>query len=94
MLAYLKFELMRFAREPRLLLFTVMMPVISYVVFTGVGDMHSTAEGVPLPATLMIGMAGYGAIIGMLSLGIGVSAERTQGWLRQLRVTRCRHGPS
>jgi len=87
MFAYLKFELMRFVREPRLLLFTVMMPVVSYVVFTGVGDMKGTAEGVPLAATLMIGMAGYGAIIGVLSLGIGVSTERTQGWLRQLRVT-------
>src|SRR5215813_7018812 len=87
MFAYLKFEVMRLVREPRLLIFTVMMPVISYVVFTGVGDMHSMAEGVPLSATLMIGIAGYGAIIGVLSLGIGVSAERTQGWLRQLRVT-------
>jgi len=87
MFAYLKFELMRLVREPRLFLFTVMMPVVSYVVFTGVGDMHSTAEGVPLAATLMIGMAGYGAITGVLSMSIGVSAERTQGWLRQLRVT-------
>ena len=36
---------------------------------------------------MMIGLAGYGAIIGVLSLGGSVAVERTQGWLRQLRVT-------
>ncbi len=87
MFAYLKFELIRMVREPRILMFTVLMPVASYVVFTGVGSNSGTAEGIPIPATLMIGLAGYGAILGVLSLAISVSVERTQGWLRQLRVT-------
>src|SRR5215467_3995844 len=87
MFAYLKFELMRLVHEPRVMIFTVLMPVASYVVFTGVGSNSGTAEGIPVPATLMIGLAGYGAILGVLSLAISVSVERTQGWLRQLRVT-------
>jgi ABC-2 type transport system permease protein len=81
------FELRRLVREPRLFIFTVVMPVVSYVVFTGVGDVRGTTEGVTVAAALMVGMAGYGAVAGVLSVGIGVSAERTSGWLRQLRIT-------
>lgn len=87
MWAYLKFELRRMLREPGILVFTVLMPVASYVVFTGFGDLNSQAEGIPVAATIMVGIAGYGAIIGVLSLGGSVAVERTQGWLRQLRVT-------
>jgi len=87
MFAYLRFELRRMIREPRILVFTVLMPVASYVVFTGFGNMTDKVDGLPLAATIMVGIAGYGAIIGVLSLGSAVSVERTQGWLRQLRVT-------
>ena len=87
MFAYLKFELRRLIREPRLFLFTVLMPVVSYVVFTGVGNGRGQVEGIALAAALMVGMAAYGAIIGVLSVGVQVSLERTAGWLRQLRLT-------
>jgi ABC-2 type transport system permease protein len=87
MFAYFKFELRRLVREPRLFLFTVLMPVVSYVVFTGVGDGHGQTEGIAVAAAMMIGLAGYGAIIGVLSVGSGVSTERSAGWLRQLRLT-------
>jgi ABC-2 type transport system permease protein len=87
MFAYLRFELRRLIREPRIFLFTVLMPVASYIVFTGFGDQNAKSGGITIAATIMIGIAGYGAIIGALSLGSGVSAERTEGWLRQLRVT-------
>lgn len=87
MIAFLRFELRRVARDPRLFLFTVLMPVVSYVVFTGVGDNRGQAEGVPVPTMLLVGLAAYGAVIGVLSIGVGVSVERTQGWLRQLRLT-------
>jgi ABC-2 type transport system permease protein len=87
MLTYLVFELRRMYREPRLLIFTIAMPVISYVVFTGVGSGGGKLEGVDAAAAVMIGLAGYGAIIGVLTVGVGVSQERTMGWLRQLRIT-------
>jgi ABC-2 type transport system permease protein len=87
MFAYLKFELRRLVREPRLFLFTIFMPLVSYVVFTGVGNARGQVEGVAVAAALMVGMAGYGAIIGVLSIGVGVSVERSAGWLRQLRLT-------
>ncbi|MBO0868642.1 MAG: ABC transporter permease, partial [Micromonosporaceae bacterium] len=87
MRSYLMFELRRLVREPRLFLFTVFMPVVTYVVFTGVGGLAGQSEGIAVAAALMIGMAGYGAMIGVLSIGVGVSMERTLGWLRQLRLT-------
>lgn len=35
----------------------------------------------------MIGLAGYGAVAGVLMVGSAVSQERAAGWLHQLRVT-------
>jgi len=87
MLAYAWFELKRLLRSPGLMLYTVVMPVASYVVFTAVGSDSGTAEGLQINATVMIGLAGYGALIGVLSVSAAVSSERTQGWLRQLRIT-------
>jgi ABC-2 type transport system permease protein len=87
MLAFFTFELRRLVREPRLFIFTIFMPVVSYVVFTGVGDVSGRTEGVSLATAMTVGVAGYGAMIGVLSVAGGVSSERVSGWLRQLRLT-------
>ncbi|HEY1488185.1 MAG TPA: ABC transporter permease [Micromonosporaceae bacterium] len=86
MTAYAWFELKRLMRSPGMLLYTVVMPVASYAVFT-IGSDRGTVEGLPVDTSIMIGLAGYGALTGVLSLSAGVSSERTYGWLRQLRVT-------
>lgn len=87
MFAYLKFELRCFLRESGMLVFTVLMPVASYAVFSSIGDPGDDAGGISVAAAMMIGLAGYGAVIGVLSHGASVSVERTRGWLRQLRLT-------
>ncbi|MFI7593225.1 ABC transporter permease [Micromonospora sp. NPDC049359] len=87
MRAYLRFELRRLARDPRLLLFTVLAPVVTYLIFSGVGPDGDRVEGVDAAVALMVGLAGYGAVAGVLSVGSAVSQERASGWLRQLRVT-------
>src|SRR4051812_12810397 len=87
MFAYFLFELRRLIREPRLFVFTVLMPVITYVVFTGIGDQSGQAEGLSVVTALTVGLSAYGAVTGVLSVGVGVSSERTAGWLRQLRLT-------
>ncbi|GAA4964994.1 ABC transporter permease [Actinoplanes utahensis] len=86
MRAYLGFELRRLARDPRLLFFSVIGPVATYVIFSGwsAGD---RLEGLAAPVAVMIGVAGYGAVAGVLMVGSAVSQERAAGWLRQLRVT-------
>ena len=86
MRAYLRFELRRLRRDPRLMFFCVVGPVVTYVVFSGwsAGD---RLEGLPAPVAVMIGLAGYGAVAGVLMVGSAVAQERAAGWLHQLRVT-------
>ncbi|HEY2793044.1 MAG TPA: ABC transporter permease [Micromonosporaceae bacterium] len=83
--AYAWFEFKRLIRSPGMLLYTVVMPVASYAVFT-IGS-SGTVGGMPVDTSIMLGLAGYGALTGVLTLSAGVSSERTYGWLRQLRVT-------
>ncbi|MEV4813079.1 ABC transporter permease [Micromonospora avicenniae] len=87
MRAYLWFELRRLARDPRLTLFSVLGPVVTYLIFSGLAGGGDQLEGVNAAAALMVGLAGYGAVAGVLSVGSLVSQERAAGWLSQLRVT-------
>ncbi|GAB3334184.1 ABC transporter permease [Micromonospora halotolerans] len=87
MRAYLRFELRRLARDPRLALFTVLGPVVTYLIFSGLTSGGDRLEGVDAAAALMVGLAGYGAVAGVLSVGSLVAQERAVGWLHQLRVT-------
>lgn len=86
MRAYLRFELRRLVRDPRLMFFSIIGPVVTYLVFSSwsAGD---RLEGVDAPVAVMIGLAGYGAVAGVLMVGSAVSQERAAGWLHQLRVT-------
>lgn len=87
MRAYFRFELRRLARDPRLMLFAVVTPVISYVVFSGVAQSDDPVLNRQVATALMVGLACYGAVFGALGVGVSVSLERTNGWLRQLRAT-------
>lgn len=88
MIAYLRFELLRLSRYRSLLMFTALLPVVIYLVFTGADDDMSDLErGIPVAAMVMVMVAGWGAIIGVFSISSGVSDERASGWLRQLRTT-------
>lgn len=89
MLAYLKFELRRMYREPRLFIFTVAMPVILFLALSpGITSGAETPQDAKETlAYLLVAWAAYGALIGTFSSGVGVSTERNAGWLRQLRIT-------
>lgn len=85
MLEYIKLEMRRTLRDTMFMIFGIGMPVAMYLLFTniGAGDEDSAAWKV----TAMVGMAAYGALGAAMSAGIGVSTDRANGWLRQLRVT-------
>jgi ABC-2 type transport system permease protein len=95
MVAYLSFELRRQARNWTPPLFAVLMPVLLYVLLMGTDSDSSSVlvEGVSIPdvAYVMIALAAFGAVMGVLSLASGVSEERHSGWLRQLRATPLPH---
>jgi ABC-2 type transport system permease protein len=85
MLAYLRLELARMLRSPRLYVFTVAVPVGLYLIFTSVGDAREASA--TLAPYAMVAMVCYGALFASLSSAPGTVEDRTIGWLRQLRAT-------
>lgn len=84
MLSYMKFEARRLIREPRLIVLTLVLPVIVFLIASNnLGQLG----GVDVATYIMVSMTAYGVLVGVLSIGISVSQERASGWLRQLRVT-------
>jgi len=84
MLSYMRFEARRLVREPRLIVLTLVLPLIVFMIASNnVGKLG----GVDVATYIMVSMAAYGVLVGVLSIGISVSQERASGWLRQLRIT-------
>ena len=90
-LAYLRLEIRRSLRNRRYLIFTVVFPVLLYVMYTAViatgADPNATLDGLTWPVYFLVSMAAYGAIGAAMSQAVPVATERRQGWARQLRVT-------
>lgn len=81
-------EIRRLLRNRRTLIFTVVMPVAFYFLFgTNQAYANERAGNGNIAAFIMTSMALYGAMIATASAGASVSAERAQGWSRQLRLT-------
>jgi ABC-2 type transport system permease protein len=84
MLAFMKFEARRLLREPRAVVLTLVLPVLVYMISA---NDRGTVGGIDVAAYLMVSMAAYGVLVGVMTVGISVSQERASGWLRQLRIT-------
>jgi ABC-2 type transport system permease protein len=86
MLPYIRLELRRLARTPGLLIFAVLMPLLSYLLFTNINTITGQDKATAATYT-MVSMAGYGAIGALLNYSAGLVVDRSIGWLRQLRLT-------
>jgi ABC-2 type transport system permease protein len=84
--AYLRFELPRTFRNRRYIVLAIGFPVAFYLLFTRVLTGNAPADP-GVQAFGMVSMAAYGAIGASLSAAVRISMERTNGWMRQLRVT-------
>jgi ABC-2 type transport system permease protein len=87
----LRLEIKRLLRNRRTMIFTMIMPVVFYLVFgLSIKDKQQSlgagAHG-NVSAFIMISMALYGAVLATTSGGSMVSIERAAGWSRQLRLT-------
>jgi len=82
MRGYLSVELRRLVRSPGYLSAGLAMPLVMYLVTTGLYDSGQDAK-----VYMMISMAGFGAVGAALTNGLLVVQDRTNGWLRQLRIT-------
>jgi ABC-2 type transport system permease protein len=86
MRAYVRLELRRLLRMPGLLIFAVLMPLLSYVLFTNINTITGQDKATAATYT-MVSMAGYGAIGALLNYASGLVIDRSIGWLRQLRIS-------
>ncbi|MBW0091311.1 ABC transporter permease [Pseudonocardia sp. KRD-184] len=83
---YLRLEILRVLRVPQLLVFTVVLPLVLFLVFA---NLFGAARfgGVSSTAYTMQGMAAYGSLGGALFSTAAIALERRIGWNRQLRLT-------
>ena len=87
---YLRYELLRLARNKRLFIFSLAFPVALYLVIAG-GNKNQTQQlgglVVAFPLSYMVAMAAYGSMVAAISGGARIATERATGWNRQLRLT-------
>jgi len=84
----LRLEIRRLLRNRRTMIFTVLMPVVFFLIFGLNADYASQNAGHGnVSAFILISMALYGAILATTTGGAMVSIERGEGWSRQLRLT-------
>jgi len=84
----LRLELRRLLRNRRTVIFTLVMPVVFFLLF-GLNDNYADEDAGHgnVAAFIMVSMAVYGAMLATTSTGASVSIERSLGWSRQLRLT-------
>jgi ABC-2 type transport system permease protein len=85
-LSYLKFELLRTFRARRFFIFSVVFPLVMFLLIAG-PNQDAKLGGIALPVYFLGGMVAWGTMMAALSSGGRVSVERTVGWTRQLRIT-------
>jgi ABC-2 type transport system permease protein len=83
---YLLMELRSTVRNPRFLIFTLILPVALFLVFGHAGN-GGTVDGIGAITYLMVGMALFGGMSAALSSGVRIAVERSIGWNRLLRLT-------
>jgi ABC-2 type transport system permease protein len=87
---YVRFELLRLFRNKRFFFFTLVFPLVLFLVFGGANRNTVIDLGtytLKYPLYYMVAMAGYGAMIAGMAGGARIAAERSVGWNRQLRLT-------
>ena len=89
MTSYLSLELKRSLRDKRFVLITIAWPVAAYLLFSTVfGAAANKAEGLLPVVAIMVAMAAFGAMGGVLmASGPRIAYDRQTGWLRQLSLT-------
>jgi ABC-2 type transport system permease protein len=84
-IALTRAEISRYRNNRRYLIFTVLLPVMFYLIF---GKENATGYGVAFKAFYMVGMASFGALSGAFNNNaMRISQEKKDGWIRQLRLT-------
>ncbi|MEO9180852.1 MAG: ABC transporter permease [Acidimicrobiales bacterium] len=83
---YLRYEVLRTYRNRRFLVFSLIFPLILFLVIAG-PNRHQKLLGVSFTLYYMSGMVAWGCMVAVISSGGRIAVERTVGWTRQLRIT-------
>jgi ABC-2 type transport system permease protein len=87
MLPLLRLELRRMLSDKRFLILMLMLPIAMYLLFSNLFGGDQPSGGLDGDVALMISMAAMGAIgAAMTATGPRIAQERSNGWLRQLKV--------
>ncbi|WP_308637631.1 ABC transporter permease [Paenibacillus silvisoli] len=87
-IAQCKAELLRTVRNKRFFIFSIIMPIIFYFLFSNIVGDNKQVGGVDWSAYYLMSMTCYGIIGASFStFAIRFSRERSQGWIRMLRIT-------
>ena len=86
---YMRLELLRMLRNRRFFIFSLGFPVVLYYLIAGPNKNNDDlgGSGISAPVYYMVGLVAFGAMTAVLSAGARISAERSTGWNRQLRIT-------
>lgn len=87
MIAQCKAEILRTVRNRRFIIFSIVMPVMFYFIFTStLGNIK--VNGVDWKAYYLMSMTVFGVIGASINtLSVRFAQERTQGWVRLIRIT-------
>jgi ABC-2 type transport system permease protein len=83
---YLQTELRRSLRNRKFLFFSLGFPLVLFFMIAG-SNRSARLDGVTFPLYYMTGMAAWGSMTAVISVGARIAAERQLGWGRQMRLT-------
>ncbi|SDT56519.1 ABC-2 type transport system permease protein [Paenibacillaceae bacterium GAS479] len=87
-IAQCKAELVRTIRNKRFVFFSVVMPVAFFFLFTSTMDSGAKINGTDWATYYLMSMTVYGVVgAGLTSFAQRISKERSQGWIRMLKIT-------
>jgi ABC-2 type transport system permease protein len=84
---YLIFDIRRTLRNRRVLIFSILMPLVLFVIFGVRLPPDAVEGGISAVAYVMVSMAMFGSMSAAMSSGGVIAAERDGGWNRTLRLT-------
>jgi ABC-2 type transport system permease protein len=84
---YLIFDIRRTLRNRRVLIFSILMPLVLFAIFGMTLPKDANEAGISAIAYVMVSMAMFGSMSAAMSSGGVIAAERDGGWNRTLRLT-------
>jgi len=84
---YLMFDIRRTLRNRRVLIFSILMPLVLFMIFGMTLPKDASEGGISAIAYVMVSMAMFGSMSAAMSSGGVIAAERDGGWNRTLRLT-------